>query len=135
MWLFCPHCEEPLKQSRYRKANVDREVRRDNSGVKVMLGLMAVLGAIGILWYFGAALSDGQPEMILAGVGGLLLAVLISTGFMFWRTRHTPAQRGVGRVVVGTLAVIGTAMAGGCALTAAVFVFLLVVCLAGGGRF
>jgi ABC-type phosphate transport system permease subunit len=133
--MFCPYCEEPLVgERRGRSSGVDRDVKRDGAGTKVALGLLGVLGGIGTIWYFAAATSDSSGGMFVVGLLGLLLAGLLSTGIMFYRTSHNPSERGVGRVILGTFSLIGICLAAGCSLMVAVGVFLFVVCLAGGGR-
>lgn len=137
VWLFCPHCEEPLKTARHptRRRTADQDVKRDGTAAATMVGLLAILGGIGIFWYFGMALSQRQPDALFGGVLILLLAGLVSTGIMFFRTRHNPTKRTFGRVVVGTLSLIGMVIAGGCTLVTAFLVFAFIACLSGGMRF
>jgi hypothetical protein len=114
---------------------VDRDVRRDSVAIKIVLGLLGVLGGIGTFWFFAAALAQNDAGLVLVGIVALLLLGLISTGIMFWRTRDNPSGRGFGRVVLGTFTLVGILIASGCSLTLALGVFMFVVCMAGGMRF
>jgi len=59
---------------------------------------------------------------------------MASTGILFYRTRHAPRKRTLGRVLIGTFTLVGIVLASGCALLLAVGVFVFVVCLGGGMR-
>ncbi len=133
-WLFCPHCEEPLRRDRGARSitGVDRDVRRDSSGTKIFLGLLTVLGGIGTFWYFAAAVADQNAGMAGAGICFLLFLGFFSTLLMFARTRDNPSARGIGRVVLGTLTLVGIVIASGCSLVLAAGIFVFVVCMAGG---
>lgn len=132
MWVFCAYCEEPLHApGAPPRTGMDRDVRRDNRALRVILGLLGVLGGLGTVLYFIAAVGDKNRDMLAAGVIMLLFLGLISTGIMFWWTHDNPSARGIGRVVLGTFALIGLVIASGCSLMLALFV----VCIAGGMRF
>jgi hypothetical protein len=136
-WAYCPECStrlrEPLPGMDWDTP--DRQIRKDARGTSVTLTLLAVLGGVGL---FGAAVSAfNQPDP-----GGFLVLILIvmvlaavSTGMMYARTTKNPQERGIGRVVKGTLALAGGLMAGSCLITVAVWAFLFVACLVSGGKF
>ncbi len=134
-WIFCPYCEEPLRPDRGRRRGyrVDTDVQSDGKGVKISVVLLAVLGAIGILFFFGSLFGGGNANSVIGGVVILLLVTLINTAVMFYRTRHDPSKRGVGRVVLGTLATIGAVGAIGCSATLAVVIFAFIACFGGRG--
>lgn len=138
-WRFCPYCEAVLfGPRRGARGGFDDVVRRDRTGTNVLLILLAVLGGFGLLAYLTAAVStfkDGGLQLLIAIIVGVLFLAMISTGIMFWRTRHRPEERGVGRVIVGTLALTGGLFGLGCVLSVATFVFFFVACLVKGGRF
>ena len=100
-WIFCPYCEEPLRPDRGRRrgTRVDTDVQRDGKGVKISVVLLAVLGAIGILFFFGSLFGRVNVNSVIGGVVFLMLVTLINTAIMFYRTRHDPskARRWTGR--------------------------------------
>jgi hypothetical protein len=133
-WSFCPNCEAFLRgpQRGLRARRFDSDVRRDSTFTTVLMILLAVLGGIGLCMYFlagVAAMEDSGPWLLFGVVLAVLLLSLISTGIMFWRTRDDPSRRGVGRVVVGTLALTGGLFALSCVLGLAFFLFLFIQCL------
>jgi phage FluMu protein Com len=139
-WRFCPYCEAVLFGPRRgaRGGGFDDVVRRDRTGTNVLLILLAVLGGFGLLAYLAAAIStfkDGGAQLLIGIFVGVLFLAIISTGIMFWRTRNRPEERGIGRVIVGTLALTGGLFGAGCVLSVATFVFFFVACLVTGGRF
>jgi hypothetical protein len=73
--------------------------------------------------------------MLAAGVLMVLFLAGIATAIMFYRTRHDPSQRGVGRVVVGTLALTGGLVGLSCVLAVVGFLFLFIACLMDPPRF
>lgn len=142
MWMVCPYCEEAIQEPERGRAGagVDRDVRCDSTATRVVLIVLSTLGGIYTVGFFAMALlGTGSSEETWQMVGGgliiLLFLSLVSTGFMFWRTRDNPSARGFGRVVLGTFSLIGFFIAGSCALTLAVFIFFFAICLAGGMRF
>jgi hypothetical protein len=117
---------------------VDEDVRRDTRGTNVFLILLAVLGGLGLIFYIFAgvaSLKDGGGSALLAIALGILFLGMITTGIMFWRTRDDPSQRGLGRVLIGTLAMTGGLIAVSCVAGVAVFAFFFIACLATGGKF
>jgi hypothetical protein len=139
-WRFCPHCEAVLAGPRggARGIYFEDDVRRDRTGTSVILILLAVLGGFGLcayLWVGVATLQEGSWELLAGVVLGVLFLALISTGIMFYRTRHDPSQRGVGRIIVGTLALTGGLFGLSCVLGFAVILYFLIECLANPPRF
>ena len=138
-WRFCPYCEAVLfGPRRGARGGFDDVVRRDRTGTNVLLILLAVLGGFGLLAYLAAAVAsfdEGGWRLLVGIVLGLFFLFMISTGIMFWRTRNRPEERGIGRVIVGTLALTGGLFGLGCVLSVATFVFFFVACLVTGGRF
>ncbi len=133
-WKFCPNCEAYLLGPRrgIRGRRLDVDVRRDSTLTTVLLILLAVLGGFGLFGYLLVAVTTFEHGgyWIMAGVIlTILLLSMISTGIMFWRTRDDPSRRGVGRVIVGTLALTGGLFAFSCVLGAAFFIFLFIECL------
>jgi hypothetical protein len=142
-WLTCPRClakvatfetssqipDRPMVSSPYD--DVHREVQRDTRGVGVGVILLAVLGGLGLvqMLFCAGALANDSPEFLVGLLIGLGFLASVSTGIMFLRTQHNPEARGVGRVIVGTLALVGVLTL----LVIALIVFLLAMCLAGGG--
>jgi hypothetical protein len=139
-WRYCPFCQEDLRGpgGPRRIAGTDVDVRRDQRGTSVFLILLAVLGGLG----FGygllgslAGLSDGTAWPLV-----LFLAVVLGIGvFSAARVYNKPqppaGARGVGRVVVHTLAGIGCLVGTLGLLGFASFVVFLVVCLVNPPRF
>jgi hypothetical protein len=116
---------------------VDEDVRRDTKGTSIVLIIFAVLGGLGLSYSFLVGLGEfqGGGWQVLVGVSmSVLFLGLITTGIMFWRTRDNPSQRGIGRVVLGTLAMTGALFVISCGIGFAVIVFLFVACLASGGK-
>jgi Double zinc ribbon len=133
-WLFCPHCEEPLREdSKARRHNgVVDDVKQPGTRVKIMLALMGVLGGISTFWYFLIALSSQSPELVLFGVLAFLFVAIINTGIMYHRMHHEPRKINLARVLIATFTMLGFLLAFGCSVMLAVGVFAFVICLAGG---
>jgi hypothetical protein len=139
-WRFCPNCEAVLRGPRRSAVGkvVDEDVHRDTRGTSVFLILLAVLGGLGLIFYVFAgvaSLKDGGGSALLAIALGILFLGMITTGIMFWRTRDNPSQRGLGRVLIGTLAMTGGLIVVSCIAGVAVFAFFFIACLAAGGKF
>jgi hypothetical protein len=133
-WRFCPNCEAVLAGPRRGARGVyfDDEVRRDRTGTSVILILLAVLGGIGMcayLWAGVAALEEGTWQLLAGVILGVLFLALVSTGIMYYRTRNDPSRRGVGRVVVGTLALTGGLFGLSCVLGVAFVLYFFIACL------
>ena len=117
------------------RQGVDDEVRSDTKRTGAGLIVLAVLGGLGIANYlfiavvFGADVGDATPFVILLVV--VAFFALLSTGIVFWRTRENPAARGVGRIVLGTLALAGVVTLAIFVLCVALVIFLLAVCFSG----
>jgi hypothetical protein len=131
VWVFCPHCEERLRGHRHRYSDIESDVRLDSKRTRFGLGGLAMLGGIGTFWYFVTAGQTEGSRGVLRGLLGLLFLIPISTALMFYRTRNNPAERGLSRVIVGTLSLVGGTIIVFCSLAAAVVVFFFVVCLVG----
>jgi hypothetical protein len=74
--------------------------------------VLAVVGALGlgvfILGGIVASFDQSGDWGTWASLAlFLLLAILLSTAIMFWRTWHNPAERSVQTVIVGALTVCG----------------------------
>jgi hypothetical protein len=139
-WRVCPNCGEPcpgrapVRPGRRFTADVD--VRRDTARIGVGMILLAVLGGLGIFWLLAGAMASGDAaSSVGAVVVGVLFVGLIAAGIGWLRTRSNPAAFGVGRVIVGTLALSGGLLLTAVLIGIAGFVFLFVACFMGGGRF
>jgi len=95
--------------------------------------LLAVLGGGGLLQMLVCAggLVKESPGVLMVLLICLGFLALVSTGIMFLRTQHHPEARGVGRVIVGTLALVGVLTL----LVISLVVFLWSMCLAGAVRY
>lgn len=121
---------------RPRAATLDEDTHGDSKLVGCGLIVLALLGGLGILQIAALALHepDGYIVWIALAIGVGFLA-LVATGIMFVRTRKNPRERTVGRVVLGTFALIGALMLGGFALLVLFFIVCLVTVLGGGFKF
>ncbi len=141
-WSNCLHCGtslvEPRKPSTFLtsdkgRAWVENDVRRDTRGAGIGMILLAVLGGIGLMQMLAVAVTGaihGQAWIIKNVIISVTTLALITTGFMI--NRHNPEDIGVGRVVVGTLALIGIIFL----FFLAMMIFVFAVCAAifvGGG--
>jgi ABC-type phosphate transport system permease subunit len=63
--------------------------------------------------------------------GGVVLLAAASTGIMFYRTRDNSSKRGIGQVIIGTLALAGVLVTFSCALGASIGLFFYASCLLG----
>ena len=141
--LTCPRClaklapgvtATPTARGMQPQRVPDVEIRRDTRRIGVGLILLAVLGGLGIAYYFfvaGAIATRGQTDPLLSGFVGLAFLALVGTGLVLWRTRANPAAQGLGRVIIGTLALAGALIAGIFLLWLALIVFILAVCISG----
>jgi hypothetical protein len=95
--------------------------------------LLAVLGGLGLvpMLFCAGAFANDSPGVLISLLVGLGFLALVSTTIMFLRTQHHPEARGVGRVIVGTLAMVGVLTL----LIVALIVFLLAMCIAGAPGF
>lgn len=138
IWLTCPWCEEPLRGRRYDAyGRPDLDVRRDRKATGVVVIILAVLGGIGVaILGFSAfgMLSQGYFEPAIYLAVGLLFLAGLTTLIVFVRSGGNPGSAGFRRVAVGTLAMAGGIMAVTTCAGIALFVFLLVVCLASASR-
>ncbi len=129
--------ETPLRRI-VRTRQVDREVQRDVRTTSVGLILLAVIGGMGIAFYLFASMSiaaEGGGVAPILTIGLLVAFIaLVTTGIMYWRTRENPAARGVGRVILGTLAISGGLFLLMIVLGFAAIVFFLVACFTGALR-
>lgn len=145
--LTCPRClariaaqppgPVPPGRGTLPRRAADVEIQRDTRRTGVGLVILAVLGGLGIANYLfaaGVAAVQGEVRPILIFLVSLAFLVLLSTGLVLWRTRENPAARGVGRVILGTLALAGAVFGVAFVLVVAVIIFLFIVCSLGGGR-
>jgi hypothetical protein len=88
--------------------------------------VLAVIGTLAAGLYFFAAVSSQEPGIILIGLLGPFVLGLCSIGIMKLRSRHDPSARGVGRMILGTAALIGAIALGGIAF----FIIVFMVCVA-----
>jgi hypothetical protein len=133
-WRYCPHCHATLRgPNRGKVANiVDDDVRRDTKGTNVVLILLAVLGGLGLFFYLSLGLSSlqqGSGQVLIAIILSVLFLTLLTTGIMFWRTRDDPSRRGIGRVILGTLAMTGVLFVLSCGIGMAMIIYFFVACL------
>lgn len=112
-------------------SGADREATSNLSRSQLLLILLAIPGALGIgsalLSAYAAAARGRDARALLVCAIGLVFLMLVSGAIMFWRTRHDPSGRGLGRLLLGTFALAGFLMilSAALALAAAVFVFAL----------
>jgi hypothetical protein len=115
----------------------DVAVRRDQRGTSVGLILLAVLGGVGLLLLglpIGlSGLESGTAAPLVVLVGILLFFALISAVWVYGRGPAPTGARGIGRVIVGTLAITGVVFAVLVLLAVAAVIVLFVVCFSGGG--
>jgi hypothetical protein len=102
-------------------------VKRTGAGIIVL----AVLGGLGLiqLLFFAFAVSResaGDYSPLAVVLIFILFLGLVSTGIMFWRTREQPSARGIGRAVVGTLALAGVLFL----IVLALIIVVFAVCVA-----
>lgn len=135
-WVFCPYCEEPMRAP--RGMALERDVRRDTRRTGTGMIVLATLGGLAILWALvgtGAeAFGDRDPGPFVGVLVGLAVLFGISTLIVMIRSKGNLQSRGIGRLVVSTLALTGGLVAAGFLLSLAVVVFLLAVCLVGAGK-
>jgi hypothetical protein len=132
-WLFCPHCEEPLKAP--RGAGVDALVRRDTrrtSGFIILLSTLGVLGLMIAVLVTGGALAQGNFQPVLVLLLCLLALVGVSTIGSLIRGQGDLQGKGAGRIFLNALTLGGGLVAAAALLGFAGLVFAFVVCLAGG---
>ena len=111
---------------------LDEDVHRDTKRTSVVLILLAVLGGLGLSFYFWiglASVQQGGGQVLIAILLTVLFLSLLTTGIMFWRTRDNPSERGIGRVILGTLAMTGVLFTLSCGIGLAIIVYLFVACL------
>jgi Double zinc ribbon len=130
-WLFCPHCEEPL-----RAPGVGRIANRDGRNPdRASNPVWAVLGSFGLLFTLLAttgAFAQGSPQPFLIFLACLIILAGISTLVTLVRTDGALTPRNIGRIFLGALSITGMLIAAGGLVALAVMVFAFVVCLAGG---
>jgi hypothetical protein len=116
-WSNCVHCGTSLAEPRMASSFlmghrsgpwVENDVRRDTRGTGVGVILLAILGGIGLIPMLAVAGTEAihgegwQIKNVLISIG---ILALITMGYMI--NRYDPEDIGVGRVAVGTLALIG----------------------------
>jgi hypothetical protein len=142
-WVTCPHCLARVANPQARETDdadrleVDYEVRRDVRKTSWLLIVLACLGALALL-HVAFMVVVGVPleteALLVYGLGLGVLAAL-SAAYVLWRRPGRTPLASAGRVVVGTLALVGAITAGTLAVGFAIVVFLFVVCLTGGMKF
>ncbi|HEY7311713.1 MAG TPA: hypothetical protein VH643_20290 [Gemmataceae bacterium] len=117
---------------------VDRDVRRDQRGVKGSVVVLAVLGSLGICYaLFGSlvvAQEDRTIQPLLATLGVL---ALLTAGSAFWVFVRRPSETtgaNIGRTLLGVLTLSGVLVGVGFLLAVAGVILLFVVCLSTGGK-
>jgi hypothetical protein len=91
-------------------AGVDADVRRDQRRTGCGILLLAVVGGLGLLYGLtgtAVALHEGVAWPLLAVLVFVTVAGGISALWVYHRPHHPTGARGVGRVVLNTLALLG----------------------------
>jgi hypothetical protein len=131
-WLFCPHCEEPLRPSATTPGGADVDDPRDAFGTPSIWNLLAVLGmiALGIPLVPGfAALSDGNAIPLCIALALVFVLALAGTGIVLAQGRDRRGELGAS-IFESTLILAGVLVVGVCAVVLAGLIFLLAVRLA-----
>jgi hypothetical protein len=133
-WLFCPHCDEPLREDRPRRAAGAPDVRRGAppAGGRAALAVLGGLASLLALAVTGGAMVEtGEFVPFAVVVVGLLFLTALSAGVLLLRDKGDLRARGPGRVVLAALTLAGALVAVGLLVAVALVVFLIAVYLAG----
>lgn len=103
-----------------------RGARISPAFVKVLsgIGVLAIMTILLILFESNATAEDFAAFAISVLIVLAFLG-LVSTGIMLWRTQDVPQARSLGRVFLGTFALVGALILGGVAF----FILFFLVCL------
>jgi hypothetical protein len=113
-WRMCPHCEEPLKRKRPVEPDVplEKDVRRDSTGVGIGLIVLGALGGVGMfLFLCGGGLqgmshtATREASSIAMIVALVLLIPVVIGGVLAMRGRDTG-----GRILAILLTTLTVAM-------------------------
>jgi hypothetical protein len=139
-WRYCPRCQEDLRRPGVprRSTGADVDVRRDQRGTSVFLLLLAVLGSLG--FGYGVLVSLSFLDEGTAWPLAIFLAVVLGVGSLsavcvYNKPQSPTGARGVGHVVLRTLAGLGCLFGVLILVGIASFIVLLVVCLTNPPRF
>jgi hypothetical protein len=118
-----------------RDRGVDHEVSRDVRATNWLLIVLACLGAFALVRLVPSAVEGVRHgERLLAIAVGLGLLTALGVACARWLDPHETPLANARHVVVGTLALVGTGVAGIAAVGVALFVFFAAVCKLGGVR-
>ncbi len=123
----CPICREPTDED---LLGIDLDVERDTGRTRVGLSLLVAVGVFGtlaLLFSYRWQISPLQLGILLT-----LFVGLVGAGFGLKLSKTNPVARGVGRAIIGTLAVAGGLFILAVVVGAAAFVYLFVVCMTEG---
>ncbi len=132
-WRYCPMCQEDLRRPGLQKRSpgADVDVRRAQRGTSVFLVLLAVLGGLG--FGYGVLVSVALLDEGTAWPLAIFLALVLGIGALsavrvYNKPQPPTGARGVGQVVLRTLAGIGCLFGVLVLVGIAAFIVLLVVC-------
>jgi ribosomal protein S27E len=131
--LFCPHCEEPLRE--HLNEPLDSAARKDGQRTSVALIILAVLGALPIFQLLLATLGgavQGEVEGFVGG--GTVLLVLFAVGALITYIRANQRGQSVrpGRLILNTMAFAGAFVVGCFAMVLFAFLICMTVVVGGG---
>jgi hypothetical protein len=132
--VTCPHCLARVANPQAGTAGgqddlaVEYEVRRDVRKTSWLLIVLACLGTLGLLSAIRVSRDVIKSiEDLLMGLASLGALAALSAAYVLWRRPGRTPLATAGRIVVGTLVLIGVIMAG----ILAVVVFVFAVCMIG----
>ncbi len=139
-WRYCPVCREDLRRPGGPRGSAvpDVDVRRAQRGTSVFLILLAVLGGLGFA--YGVLVSVAMLGEGTAWPAAIFLAIVLGIGALsavrvYDRPQPPTGARGVGSVVVRTLAGLGCLFGVLVLVGIASIIILLIVCLSNPPRF
>lgn len=131
-WLFCPHCEEPLRSTTSPRPPGRDWFNPQRAGSNPVWAVLGSFGLIFALLATGGAFAQGSPQPFLLLVGCVFAVVGISALVTLVRSDGALSSRNLGKILLGALSLAGMLIASGGLLVLAGIVFAFVVCLAGG---